>query len=384
MGYDRTDVGGIDAVALTGFFGTIEQRTDQDRIPTPTRPQDITRADISAKDFQIRATGNKLVKQGKLEFGLDLNGRFDLEAHDIFIQYNLAGDVVSETDNLSIDSAKRVDTGFFFQGESPLGAHFSASGGVRFDYVSNTNRGGYFGDQSVSNGAVAGFGSITAGPFSIRRSSRRSAAGFATRRSPIASIAVRAGAASSPGIRSWSRSDSPVRPGRPLRDDSIPRRRLLLQLPHQEPHRALSDDARQFIRVPQPRRGGDPRLRSGNLGEFRRRLMARRHGAIGRGEALDDDADLDDISPDTLAFGLRKAFSKSTSWPSAASPSTPTTIVPAQAKLTPPVTPISTSARAGRRIAGSKSAVSSRTCSIRTTTPAPTRAGCPPRASTDQ
>ena len=33
-------------------------------------------------------------------------------------------------------------------------------------------------------------------------------------------------------------------------------------------------------------------------------------GQVGRGEALDDDADLDDISPDTLAFGLRKAFSQ--------------------------------------------------------------------------
>ena len=47
--------------------------------------------------------------------GADVNGRYGLEAHDIIIEYNLAGDVVSDTDSLSIDSARRIDTGVFAQ-----------------------------------------------------------------------------------------------------------------------------------------------------------------------------------------------------------------------------------------------------------------------------
>jgi outer membrane receptor protein involved in Fe transport len=36
---------------------------------------------------------------------------------------------------------------------------------VRLDYVRNVNNGGFFGDRTVSNGAAAGFGALTAGPF---------------------------------------------------------------------------------------------------------------------------------------------------------------------------------------------------------------------------
>ncbi len=312
MGYDRTNVGGIDAVALTGYFGTIEQRTDQDRIPTPTRPQDITRADISAKDFQIRATGNKLVKQGKLEFGLDLNGRFDLEAHDIFIQYDLAGNVVSETDNLSIDSAKRVDTGFFFQGESPLGAHFSASGGVRFDYVSNNNSGGYFGDRSVSNGAVAGFGSITAGPFSNTTFVAQVSRGF---RDPTLSDRFYRG----PSGRGFITGNPDLEPETSLQFDLGARytttrfraagyfynyriKNLIERYP------TTPVDSFAF------RNRGEAEIRGFEAemsASFGAGYWFDVTGQVGRGEALDDDADLDDISPDTLAFGLRKAFSQS-------------------------------------------------------------------------
>ncbi len=107
-----------------------------------------------------------------------MNGRFGLEAHDVFIQYDAVGAVVSQTDNLSIESARRTDTGLFAQGSIPIGKSFSAAGGLRGDYVVNVNEGGYFGDRSVSNGALAGFGTLTAGPFANMTFTAQVARGF--------------------------------------------------------------------------------------------------------------------------------------------------------------------------------------------------------------
>jgi outer membrane receptor protein involved in Fe transport len=164
VSYDRLGVAGFDMVQISGFLGSIEQRTDQDRFPTETRARDIGRADIEARDFQVRVSADKLFDRAKLEVGTDINGRYGLEAHDIVILYDLAGNVTEESDFLSVDSARRTDTGLFAQLESPLGNHMSVKGGVRGDFVRNVNEGGFFGDRSVSHNAAAGFAALTAAP----------------------------------------------------------------------------------------------------------------------------------------------------------------------------------------------------------------------------
>ena len=137
------------------FLGTIEQRTDQDRIPTPTRARDIVRADISANDFQVRATGERASGRRAVEFGADINGRYGLEAHDILILYDLAGNIVSKTDNCrSIRPVAR--TMGVFAGRRPRRSKVTVSGGIRGDYVSNVNEGGYFGDRSMSTARSPG------------------------------------------------------------------------------------------------------------------------------------------------------------------------------------------------------------------------------------
>lgn len=163
--YERGDAGPFELVRVSGFFGTFSQRTDQDRFPTATRAREIERSEISARDYQLRVIGEKAFGRRHIELGLDLSGRFGLEAHDIFEQFDFAGDVQSTRDNLSIDTARRVDTGLFLQGTSTVGTHGSATAGVRVDVVRNVNRGGHFGDRSVSNAAAAGFGAVSAGPF---------------------------------------------------------------------------------------------------------------------------------------------------------------------------------------------------------------------------
>lgn len=164
-GYEVRNTLGLQRLAMTGFLGTYDQRTDQDRFPTATTGRSIERADVSANDFHVRGFGEKLVGRSRVEFGVDVNGRFDLNAIDDLIQYNLAGEITSTRPNVSIDTAHRVDNGVYASIDATVSPLLVLSGGIRGDYVTTSNTGGYFGDHSTGNGAGSGYASATLGSF---------------------------------------------------------------------------------------------------------------------------------------------------------------------------------------------------------------------------
>ena len=164
--YELPNAAGFQRLVFTGFLGTFEQRTDQDRVATATAGRSIERADISAKDFHVKGSGTRGVGRARLELGVDVNGRFGLEAIDTIERYDLAGDITDRRDNLSVDNARRVDAGVFAQIDSPIVDGLRAAGGARVDRVTTRNAGGFFGDRATSHSAVSGFTSLTAGPFS--------------------------------------------------------------------------------------------------------------------------------------------------------------------------------------------------------------------------
>ena len=164
-GYEARSVVGLQRLALTGFVGRHEQRTDQDRFATATTGRIIERADVSANDFHVRGFGEKLAGQSRIEFGVDINGRYGLNAIDDVITYDLAGNVAGTRPNVSVDSARRVDNGVYASIETAVAPVLVVSGGVRGDYVTTNNSGGYFGDRSTSNGAGSGYASATIGSF---------------------------------------------------------------------------------------------------------------------------------------------------------------------------------------------------------------------------
>lgn len=164
--YEVAGVGGFQRLVFTGFLGTFEQRTDQDRFATATAGRSIERADISARDFHVKGSGTRGVGRARLELGIDLNGRLGLEAIDTIETYNLTGDVTDRIDNLSVDSARRVDAGAFAQIDSPIVDGLRAAAGARVDRVTTSNVGGFFGDRDTGHSALSGFASLTAGPFS--------------------------------------------------------------------------------------------------------------------------------------------------------------------------------------------------------------------------
>jgi outer membrane receptor protein involved in Fe transport len=306
--YERPDVAGFRQIALTAFLGTYEQRTDQDRFATASTGRSIERADVSANDFHLKGSGERLVGPARVEFGVDVNGRYNLEALDIIQAFDLAGATTRDTTNVSVDDARRVDTGVYIQAESPLGRRARISGGVRGDRVITKNIGGFFGDRSTSNTAASGFGALTVGPFQGLSVTAQVSRGF---RDPVLSDRYFRG----PSGRGFITGNPDLEPETSLQFDLATRYTMQrTQLAVYFYHYRINDLVERF----QPetdffffRNRGRARLRGLEV-EARSDLgmgYSIEVGAqVARGRALDDDAHLDDISPATFSVLGRKDF----------------------------------------------------------------------------
>ena len=310
-GYEATAIGGFQRVGFTGFLGTFDQRTDQDRFATATAGRTVERADLDARDFHVRGFGEKLFGRARFEMGLDVNGRFGLNAIDDLITYNLAGDIISTRPNVSVDSARRTDTGVYASIDSALTSILSFGAGIRGDYVTTSNSGGYFGDLSTSNGAGSGYASVTAGSSAGISATVQIARGF---RDPVLSDRYYRG----PTGRGFVTGNPDLNPETSLQFDfalryTAPALRLAAFYYHYD-----IDDL--IERYAEPELGPDNFL-------FRNRGTARVRGfelegqgsfpggvtldlamQVAEGRALDDNAYLDDMSPTNVSATLRKQF----------------------------------------------------------------------------
>jgi outer membrane receptor protein involved in Fe transport len=164
LSWERGGTGRFSRAGVSAFLGSYALVTDQDRHATVAVPRSVERADVEANDFHLRGYAQKALGRARLEAGLDLNGRTNLEALEIREQYDLAGDLVSRSEFVSIADARRVDAALYASLEAPLGRVLSLSGGVRGDLVGTRNQDGYFGDRETDHGAVSGFAALTLGP----------------------------------------------------------------------------------------------------------------------------------------------------------------------------------------------------------------------------
>jgi len=163
--YDLGSSVGLNRMSFSTFLGSYRQRTDQDRFADDSDPRHIERADVDANDFHVRALAEKLLGGARLDFGVDVNGRYGLEAEDVVIDFDLAGKEISRRVSPTIENASRADTGLFLSAEGSVDPHLTLAGGARVDRVTTSNTGGYFGDRSTSNSAFSGYGSATVGSF---------------------------------------------------------------------------------------------------------------------------------------------------------------------------------------------------------------------------
>jgi outer membrane receptor protein involved in Fe transport len=161
LGLDAPDVLGFSSVELRAFGGDYRIVTNRQRRPVGTTLRNSL-ADVDAKDFSLRLLGRRAVGPVGLRVGVDVNGRFGLEALNITENFNAAGLPTTATVELAVEDARRTDWGAFVEGDVPLVAdRLTLTAGLRGDHVSTRNAGGYFGDRSTSNGALAGFAALS-------------------------------------------------------------------------------------------------------------------------------------------------------------------------------------------------------------------------------
>ena len=306
--YQTSEVAGFRQIAVTSFVGSYEQRTDQDRFATATTGRSIERADISANDFHVKGSAERHVGKGRLEFGLDVNGRYDLEALDIVQAFDLAGAMTRDTTNVSIENAHRIDTGVFLQAEAPLGSHTRVSGGIRGDRVTTENTGGYFGDRSTSNSAASGFAAMSVTPLQRLTFTAQVSRGF---RDPTLSDRYFRG----PSGRGFITGNPDLEPETSLQLDlaaryALPRAQFGVFFYNYrindliERYQTQTDFFFFRNRGRAQLRGFEVEARS-DLG---RGYSIEVGTQISRGRALDDNAALDDISPVTFSVVGRKQF----------------------------------------------------------------------------
>ena len=282
--YELNREGRLDHVDVTAFVGRYTQVTDQDTFATATTPRGVERADVAANDFQVRARAESIVGAAKATAGVDVNGRYGLHALDILETYDLAGALTATAVNVSTDRARRTDLGFFGQIDAPLGRSAAAAAGVRGDFVTTDNRGGYFGDRSTSNGSVSGFASVTAPLARGLSVTGQVSRGF---RDPTLSDRYYRG----PTGRGFITGNPDLEPETSLQLDAGVRYTAAryrwafyaYQVPHHQPRGALPD-REGLLLLPQPRSRPDPRRRAGAAGRSRRRALGRadRAGAARR------------------------------------------------------------------------------------------------------
>jgi outer membrane receptor protein involved in Fe transport len=308
--YTTGPLAGFSRLGLHAFLGSYSIVTDQDRYATATTPRSVERADVSARDFHVRGFAARIAGGTKMEFGVDVNGRFGLEALDIVMSYDQSGRLAASTTNVSVDDARRVDTGVYATAETALGRAVTVAGGARGDRVTTVNSGGYFGDRSTAHAAAAGFASLAVGPFSGLGLTAQISRGF---RDPMLSDRYYRG----PTGRGFITGNPDLEPETSLQYDlaaryTMPRGRLAAYAYHYR----ISDLVERYETTRDNfffRNRGRARIRGFEVeaqADLGRGLLLSLAGQVSRGRALDDGSNLDDVAADSVSVTVRQALKR--------------------------------------------------------------------------
>lgn len=306
--YDLRQLAGFHKVDLSAFFGRHSVITDQDRFATDSDPRSIERADVAANDFHVRGVGERHAGPVKLEVGAEANGRVGLRAIDAFVRYDERGGVASTDENLSIDRARRVNTGAYAAIELPVRTSLLLSAGVRADHVATRNEGGYFGDRSTANPAGSGFVAMTVVPRPGWSVTGQVARGF---RDALLSDRYFRG----PTGRGFVTGNPDLEPETSVQFDgavryTAPRYRIALygyqyRITNLIERFETTEENFLFRNRGRARLRGIEAEAQGDLGEgWTLELSAQ----LSRGTALDDETPLDDVSPFVASGQIRKQF----------------------------------------------------------------------------
>lgn len=159
LSYDLEPRAGFTRIGFQGFWGRYRLVTERETAGDGAEPTTVSVADVVANDFSFRSFGVRPLGKARWELGVDVNGRYGLQARDASSFLDREGNAVVEHEQLAIDDAKRTDVGLYSSTEVLVGS-FSFGAGVRLDRVTTANDAGVFGSQSTENTALSGYGSV--------------------------------------------------------------------------------------------------------------------------------------------------------------------------------------------------------------------------------
>ncbi len=159
--YEFPPLAELSRLKMDFFVGHYRLVTIRDQPPQDNAGRTISTSDVDASDFGFRVLGIKPLRRARLEFGIDMNGRFGLEAVGTERIFDTSEQILSSTTEKAIENASSFDAGLFSSAEVSLSRAVTIAGGVRFDQISTKNQGGLFGDLSTSDSAFSGYGSAS-------------------------------------------------------------------------------------------------------------------------------------------------------------------------------------------------------------------------------
>ncbi len=156
LSYEQPGPGAWSRLAVALFWDEYRLLTETDTLATASKPRSFAAADVFAHDYGLRAEAERPLGDCRLLLGVDASGRYGLHAVNRTTAYDAAGNPVGTLFEESIDRADKDDVGIFAGLFTALGT-VKLSGGLRFDWVSTSNQGGYFGDHDQSQSDFSGF-----------------------------------------------------------------------------------------------------------------------------------------------------------------------------------------------------------------------------------
>jgi outer membrane receptor protein involved in Fe transport len=305
--YARLALLGLNDVRISGSSGWVSDRTQQERLPAARATRNIDRSDQSFRDVQLRMVGERTIHAVRFQAGVDLLGRYGLQAIDTTIAYNALDAIVSTQTSLSIESAHRIETGLFAQADVPIARRLRLSGGLRTQAVRNTNAGGFFGSRSVANAALAGLGAVTVVPFDSMTLTAQIARGF---RDPTLSDRFYRG----PIGRGFVEGNPDLKPETSVQFDLVARYATgRLRLSGAAYHYRITDLVERYVVGSTSfffRNRGEARLRGGEAEaqvDLARGFAVEATAQTSGGRDATDGTPIDDIAPGAVSATLRYA-----------------------------------------------------------------------------
>jgi outer membrane receptor protein involved in Fe transport len=161
LGLERPGPGSWSRLGINLSWDDYRLDLAKDRFATNSTPRDLAESRVDANDYSLRADAERPLGEWRMVVGIDLSGRYDLQAANQYTTFDAAGEPVESTREESIESARGTDYGVFSSIGRGLGIwHFDF--GLRGDVVTSSNEGGFFGDISTSNSSVSGFAAVGA------------------------------------------------------------------------------------------------------------------------------------------------------------------------------------------------------------------------------